>query len=92
MGQRLMAAVVDTPNGKAYAAASEMEDLDFSSIEPTAPEADILHWAGCTNVVVYGMKTFQSLFNVRQQLALSTFGALVVEARDVIKQDAVKAG
>ena len=92
MGQRLMAAVVDTPSGKAYVAASEMEELDFSAIEPTAPDADILHWAGCTNVVVYGMKTFQSLFNVRQQLALSTFGALVVEARDVIKRDAIKAG
>lgn len=92
MGQRLMAAVVDTPSGKAYVAASEMEDLDFSAIEPTAPEADILHWAGCTNVVVYGMKTFRSLFNLRQQLALSTFGALVVEVRDLIKDDAVKAG
>lgn len=92
MGQRLMAAVVDTPSGKAYVAASEMEDLDLSAIEPTAPEADILHWAGCTNVVVYGMKTFRSLFNLRQQLALSTFGALVVEVRDLIKDDAAKAG
>ncbi|ABR91461.1 Uncharacterized conserved protein [Janthinobacterium sp. Marseille] len=92
MGQRLMAAVVETPNGKVYVAASEMEEPDFSSIEPTAPEADILHWAGCTNVVVYGMKTFRSLFNLRQQLALSTFGALVVEAREVIKRDAIKAG
>ena len=92
MGQRLMAAVVDTPNGKAFVAASDIDEPDFSSLQPTAPEADILHWAGCTNVVVYGMKTFQSLFNLRQQLALSTFGALVVEARGVIKRDAIKAG
>jgi putative DNA methylase len=92
MGHRLMAAVVETPQGKAFLAASELEEPDFSSIEPTAPEADILHWSGCTNVVVYGMKTFQSLFNLRQQLALSTFCALVVEAREVIRRDAVKAG
>jgi putative DNA methylase len=92
MGQRLMAAVVDTPTGKAFVAASEIDEPDFSSLQPTAPEAEILHWAGCTNVVVYGLKTFQSLFNLRQQLALTTFGGLVVEAREVIKRDAVKAG
>lgn len=92
MGQRLMAAVVETPNGKAYVAASEIEAPDFSDLAPTAPEAEILHWAGCTNVVVYGMKTFPSLFNLRQQLALTTFSSLVVEAREVIKLDAIKAG
>lgn len=92
MGQRLMAAVVETPNGKTYVAASEIEAPDFSDLVPTAPEAEILHWAGCTNVVVYGMKTFPSLFNLRQQLALTTFSSLVVEAREVIKRDAIKAG
>jgi putative DNA methylase len=92
MGMRLMAAVVETANGKAYIAASELEEPDFSRIEPTAPEAEILHWSGCTNVVVYGMKTFESLFNVRQQLALTTFCSLVVEAREQIRKDAVKAG
>ncbi len=92
MGQRLMAAVVETPNGKAYVAASEIDAPDFTDLVPTAPEAEILHWAGCTNVVVYGMKTFPSLFNLRQQLALTTFSSLVVEAREVIKLDAIKAG
>lgn len=92
MSQRLMAVVVETSNGKAFVAAGEIDEPDFSTIAPTAPEADILHWAGCTNVVVYGMKTFRSLFNLRQQLALSTFAGLVVEARDVIRADAIKAG
>ncbi|EQD30846.1 hypothetical protein B1A_20204, partial [mine drainage metagenome] len=92
MGQRLMAAVVESPNGKVYVAASEIEAPDFADLVQTAPEAEILHWAGCTNVVVYGMKTFPSLFNLRQQLALTTFSSLVVEAREVIKLDAIKAG
>ncbi|PXW16942.1 putative DNA methylase [Paraburkholderia caballeronis] len=92
MGQRLMAAVVETSNGKAFVAASEIEEPDFSGMEQTAPDAEILHWAGCTNVVVYGMKTFPSLFNLRQQLALSTFSSLVVEARELVKRDAVAAG
>ena len=92
MGQRLMAAVVQTTKGKVYVAASEMEEPDFSAMEPSAPEAEILHWSGCTNVVVYGMKTFQSLFNLRQQFALTTFCALVVEAREEIRKDAIKAG
>lgn len=92
LGQRLMAAVVETQNGKAYVAASEIEEPNFSSLEPTAPEAEILHWSGCTNVVVYGMKTFRSLFNLRQQFALTTYCNLVVEAREVIRNDAIKAG
>ena len=92
LGHRLMAAVVETPTGKAYVAASEIDAPDFSALSPTAPDAEILHWKSCTNVVVYGMTTFESLFNLRQQLALTTFGALVVEARDAIKADAIKAG
>lgn len=92
MGHRLMAAVVETAAGKAFVAASEIVQPDFSAIAVSPPEADILHWAGCTNVVVYGMTTFQSLFNRRQQLALSTFSELVVEARQQIRADAVRAG
>lgn len=92
MGQRLMAAVVQTPSGKEFVAGSELQEPDFSSINAVPPEADILHWAGCTNVVVYGMTTFQSLFNRRQQLALTTFSEMVVEVRDQIRGDAIRAG
>jgi putative DNA methylase len=92
LGHRLMAAVVETPQGKAYVAASEIDAPDFSALSPSAPDAEILHWKSCTNVVVYGMTTFESLFNLRQQRALSTFAALVVESREVIKADAIKAG
>lgn len=92
MGHRLMAAVVETPTGKAFVAASELPEPDFSSIDVSPPEADILHWAGCTNVVVYGMTTFQSLFNLRQQLALTTFAELIVAAREIIRADAVQFG
>lgn len=92
MSQRLMAVVVETPNGKVFLSASEVEEPDLTVIESSAPEADILHWAGCTNVVVYGMTTFQSLFNNRQQLALTTFCNLVTEARETIRADAIKAG
>lgn len=92
LSQKLMAAVVQTPVGKAFVAASEIDEPDFSSIEASAPDADILHWAGCTNVVVYGMKTFADLFNLRQQLALSTFCGLVSEVRELTRKDAIRAG
>jgi putative DNA methylase len=92
MSHRFMAVSVETPTGKAFIAASEISEPDFSNLAPSAPEADILHWSGCTNVVVYGMKTFQSLFNVRQQHALTTFSGLVVDCRSQIRKDAVKAG
>lgn len=92
LGQRLMAAVIETPKGKAYVAASEIDAPDFSMLAASAPDAEILHWKSCTNVVVYGMKTFESLFNLRQQHALSVFSSLVIEAREIIRADAVKSG
>ena len=92
LGQRLMAVVVETKAGKVFIPASEIDEPDFSPISPTAPDAEILHWAGCTNVVVYGMKTFASLFNVRQQLALTTFSELVVAVREEIQRDAINSG
>ena len=92
LGQRLMAVVVDREKGKAFVAASEVESPDFSDIVNDFPDSQILHWAGCTNVVVYGMKTFMSLFNQRQKLALATFCDLVNEVRGKIETDAVNKG
>lgn len=92
MGHRLMAAVVATKKGKAYVAASEIDEPVFSSISVDPPDSEILHWSGCTNVVVYGMKTFMSLFNKRQQLALSIFCELVNEVRETISADAARSG
>jgi putative DNA methylase len=59
---------------------------------PEAPEGEISHWPGRTNVVEYGMKTFASLFTPRQLVALTTFSDLVGEAREKALTDARSAG
>ncbi len=41
---------------------------------------------------LYGMPKFSDLFTPRQQMALTTFSALVTEAREKARRDAVQAG
>lgn len=92
IGHRLMAAVVRTGNGKAFISASEMDAPNFSDIDVSPPRGRVLHWAGCTNVVVYGLNDFSNLFNVRQQLALICFTDIVNELRPKIENFAIKSG
>ena len=92
LGQCLMAAVVQTAAGRAFVSADEIEVPDLSSICVNPPSGEILHWAGCTNVVVYGFKSFESLFNNRQQNALVTFTQVVNKVRSVIERYAVQSG
>lgn len=92
IGHRLMAAIVQTNSGKYIVPASELTEPDFASIQVSIPESGILHWAGCTNVVVYGMKKFRDLFNSRQLMAMATFCQILNETKNRIQSDAIRSG
>ncbi len=93
IGTRLMAVVLEGRPGRIYVAPTkEMEGIAQSAEPGWAPEAEICHWPGRTNVVEYGLTKFGDLFTSRQLVALNTFSGLVGEARDRVKEDALKGG
>ena len=93
MGQRLMAVVVETSNGRVFLPpTADIEKVAFSAEPSERPSATISHWPGRTNVVEYGMTTFGDLFTDRQAVVLSTLSDLVHEAREEIEKDALAGG
>jgi putative DNA methylase len=90
IGHRLVAIVVQGRNGKTFLSGDDYVAPDIPGDAIDLTDIDILHWSGCTNVVVYGMKTFLSLFNPRQRLALTTFCRLVRDVKTLIIADAEK--
>lgn len=87
---RLMAIVADGPRGRAFVSATADEEIIARVDAPVAPEGDISHWPGRTNIVEYGMTSFSSLFTPRQLVALTTLTELVDETRQKIIADARK--
>ncbi|MDB4650127.1 hypothetical protein OAE37_00005, partial [Pirellulaceae bacterium] len=89
MSARLLALVVNGPRGRIYLSpTAEFEESADVSIPETIPHAEIDHWAGCTNCVVYGLKNFEDLFSPRQLVALTTFSDLVTEVREKVLEHA----
>jgi putative DNA methylase len=91
-GDRLMAIVAEGSKGRVYLSPTDEQHGGARLPRPEAPEGEISHWPGRTNVVEYGMKTFASLFTPRQLVALTTFSDLVGEAREKALTDARSAG
>lgn len=92
-GTRLMAIVVEGTRGRIYLSpSSEVEEIARAAQPPWAPDVEISHWPGRTNVVEYGMTKFGDLFTPRQLVALNTFSDLVGEAREKVRAAALQAG
>lgn len=91
-GDRLMAIVAEGSKGRVYLSPTDEQEQVARLPRPEAPEGEISHWPGRTNVVEYGMKTFTSLFTPRQLVALTTFSDLVNEARNKALADALIVG
>ncbi len=93
MGSRLMAIVAEGDRGRVYLSpTTEMEAIALEAKPEWKPEmplpADMRsHWTP-----PYGLTTYADLFTPRQLVALTTFSDLVQEAREQVKQDAIKAG
>lgn len=93
MGQRLMAVVVETSNGRVFLPpTADIEKIAFSETPSERPSSTISHWPGRTNVVEYGLTTFGDLFTDRQAIFLKTLSDLVHEAREEIAKDALARG
>ena len=93
MGQDLMAVVAEGSRGRVYlepdAASKEAADVHVTG-EVVA--GSIFDWPGRTNVVRYGMESWQDLFTPRQLLALSTFSELLSEVHTSASTAAASAG
>ena len=91
---RLMAAVVEGPNGRLYISpTADMEAVAHSESPAWRPDAemnqdskDLLSGRG------YGFRYWHELFTTRQLVALTTLSELVAKARDRVLADASKAG
>jgi putative DNA methylase len=92
MGARLMAIVAEGERKRIYLAPTpEMEAIALTAKPKWKPDTP-LHGKCRVNVSNYGLDVYGDLFNPRQLVALTTFSDLVQEAREQVKQDAIKAG
>ncbi len=93
MSQRLMGVVAEGVRGRVYLApTAEHEALAATACPAWKPEMEFFQDALGFRVGIYGLTKWSDLFTLRQLNALTTFGDLLSEVRDVIRQDAVKAG
>jgi putative DNA methylase len=88
---KLMAVVVEGSRGRKYLSPiPEHEHIPAlnPSEDVSAIQQPISHWPGRTNVVEYGLDSFEKLFTGRQLVSLATFSDLVIEVRQKVLTDA----
>lgn len=92
MGSHLMAVVAEGNSGRIYLPADEEQQIASCVAKPyDYPNAEIPHNPRDFKTPNYGLPMFADLFTNRQLVALTTFSDLVVEARTMIEQDAIRA-
>ena len=93
MSARLMAVIAEGPHGRVYVSPTEDMEAVARSAAPTwKPSGNVPPRLTGGTCVPYGLKEWGDLFTSRQLVALTTFGDLVIKLRDVIRQEAIKAG
>jgi len=93
IGQRLMAVVVDSGQGRTFLSpTSSMETVAISAKADWRPETDLPNDPRNFWTLSYGLTKFSHLFTERQLVAINTYCDLVQEARSKIKSDAMVAG
>ena len=93
MGARLMAIVAEGDRGRVYLApTTEMEAIALTAQPTWKPEVAMPENPRWFSPPLYGLKTYGDLFTPRQLVALTTFSDLVQEAREQVKQDAIRSG
>ena len=88
-GQQLLAVVAQGDGGRVYFSPNEVQ-VASAAVDPpeSTVSGDIFDWPGRTNVVRYGMESWEDLFTPRQLTALTTFSDLLPEVRDRVIADA----
>ena len=91
--QKLMGIIVEGKKGREYLSA-EYDSTDYSKIKKPefVPGLEIPYNGRYLTVPQYGIKTFSDLFTSRQLTALTTFRDLILNYREKIIDDALKAG
>lgn len=95
IGKRLIAVVADSKQGRVYLPASNEHEEIANGVFPETfgiKDVPIEHWPGCTNSVVYGYKTFLSLFTPRQLYSLGLFCSHLTGMRKEICDEARASG
>ena len=93
LGIRLLAIVLEGKARKEYVSPTEEQEDIGKNIEIlNFPSAEIDHWAGCTNSVVYGLTRFENLFTPRQLKALCVYSDVIKELPKRIVSDALASG
>ena len=88
MASRLLTVVAAGTRGRVYISPTlEIEETASVELPSDIPHAEIEHWPGCTNCVIYGLENFEDLFSSRQLVALTTFSNLLQDVRERIVQD-----
>jgi len=89
MSVQMMAIVAEGERGRVYVSPNEEHASIAAEAEPKdVPETQIPEQALGFRVQGYGMTRHRDLFTARQLVALTTFSALVGEARDRVSLDA----
>ncbi|MGE0790076.1 MAG: DUF1156 domain-containing protein [Sandaracinaceae bacterium] len=89
MGARLLAVVAQGNRARTYLApSSEQEAVARSAMAEWKPEQPFFAGALGFRVGGYGLTTWGDVFTARQLAALTTFSALITDAREVILRDA----
>jgi putative DNA methylase len=102
LGQRMVAVIIDTAEGKDYRSIEEVDlqafrrasaipvdppsELILPEITAEGVEDDVSNSTGI-RVHLYGMRTWGSLFNHRQLVAMETFTSCLHEALDSMRQE-----
>ena len=93
MGARLMAIVAEGSRSRTYISPVPEHEAVAATAQPAwEPEGELPDDPRNFWIVLYGFKTFASLFTPRQLVALTTFSDLVAEARKKALADALAAG
>jgi len=93
LGQKLMAVVAEGIRGRIYLSpTAEIEDI-ASKAQPTwKPDCEMPKKHRNFQAPVYGMNNLGDIFTPRQLVALTTLSDLTIEAREIIRQQAVMSG
>lgn len=92
-GQSLMAVVAEGKKGRTYCdPTADQSEAAGSASAKWSPSGNIFDWPGRTNVVRYGMESWEQLFSPRQMTALTTFSDLLEDVRARVVADATTAG
>lgn len=93
LGAKLMAIVAEGERGRVYLDPTDEHERIAKQAKPKwRPEGDIPARMTGGNCTPYGLTSWGDLFTKRQLVALTAFSDLVSEARDLVRQDAIKAG